>query len=174
MKNMNYRLLTALLLLFVTLGGLSAASAQITPSQDSYTKTAAATTNYGTATTLGVASSATSIQTTYIQFDLSSIPAGYTSANVAKATLKLYVNSVNTAGSFNLDFVNGSWTERTITTNLAPALGTTIASGVLLTSANIHDYVLMDVTTAVGNWLNGSEPNDGLALVANSGLSATP
>jgi hypothetical protein len=148
-------------------------AAQITPKQDSYTSSATATTNYGTAATLGVASTAASIQTTYIQFDLSQIPAGYTSAKIAKATLKLYVNSVATAGSFNVDYVNGSWTEKAITSSLAPALGTTIASNLALTTASANNYVEIDVTPAIGEWLNGTEPNDGVALVANSGLSAT-
>jgi hypothetical protein len=173
MKNMNHRLLFAILLLFVTLGTLTSAFAQITPSQDSYTNTTAPTTNYGTATALGVVSSAKSIETAYIQFDLSSIPAGYTSTNVAKATLKLYVNRVATGGTFNVDLVSGSWSEKTITADLAPSLGTTIASGIAVGSANAHDYVLVDVTSAVGDWLNGSQANDGLALVANSGLSAS-
>jgi len=152
---------------------LTSAFAQITPSQDSYTDTAKATTNFGAATTLGVASSPTSIQTTYIQFDLSSVPVGYTSTNVAKATLKLYVDSVKATGSLNVDYVNGSWAEKTIAADLVPALGNTIASSVPLSSANAHDYVLIDVTPAVGEWLNGSQANDGIALVANSGLSAT-
>src|ERR1035438_4547766 len=69
--------------------------AQITPSADAYTNTASPTTNYGAAATLNVESAS---QTTYIQFDLSAIPAGYTGANVAKASLKLYVNAVGTAG----------------------------------------------------------------------------
>lgn len=170
MKNLNQRVL-ALLLLFLMLG--AAAFAQITPSQDSYTNTASSTTNFGASATLGVVSSATSIQTTYIQFNLSSVPAGYTSANVAKATLKLYVNGVTKAGSFNVDFVNGSWAEKTITAGLAPALGNSIASSVPLTTANASDYVLVDMTAAVGEWLNGSQANDGIALVANSPLSAS-
>ena len=93
MKNRTHRLFAALLLL-AALGTLTSAFAQITPSQDSYTNSAKPTTNFGTASTLGVSSAAASIQTTYIQFDLSAIPGGYTSANIAKATLKLYVNSV--------------------------------------------------------------------------------
>ena len=167
------RLLFAVMLLIMTVSVWTSAFAQNTPSQDSYTNTATSTTNFGTAVTLGVVNSATSIQNAYIQFDLSSVPAGYTSNNVAKATLKLYVASVAKAGTFNIDFVNGAWTEKTITESLAPALGTTIASGVSLTSANVNDYVLIDVTTAVGEWLNGSQANDGIALVANSPLSAT-
>jgi len=151
----------------------SVAHGQLTPFQDAYTNSATPTTNFGTAVTLGTVSSASSIQTTYIQFDLSSVPSGYSGANVAKATLKLYVNAVTTAGSFNIDFVDGSWTEKTITASLSPALGTTIASSVPLTTANAHNYLLIDVTSAVQAWLNGTQANDGIALVANSPLSAS-
>ena len=157
------------LLLFVA----AVAYSQITPSQDAYTNSAAPTTNYGSAVTLGVVNSTASIQTTYIQFDLSSIPAGYKSSNITKATLKLYVNTVTTAGSFNVDFVNGTWTEKKITSSLPPALGAPIVSSVPLTSANVKDYVLVDITAAVGAWLDGTLLNDGIALVANSPLSAT-
>jgi hypothetical protein len=144
--------------------------AQMTPSDDAYINTASPTTNYGSAVTLGVVSPA---QTTYIRFDLSSIPAGYTGANVAKASLKIYVNAVTAAGSFNVDFVNGTWSEKTITANLAPALGTTIAGSVPLAKANVHDYLIIDITSAVDAWLNGTQANDGIALVANSPLSAS-
>ena len=71
-----------------------AAKAQITPSADAYTNTADPTTNYGASVLLNVGGAT---QTTYIQFDLSSIPSG---ASVSQATLKLYVDGVATAGSF--------------------------------------------------------------------------
>ncbi|MBI3478389.1 MAG: DNRLRE domain-containing protein [Acidobacteria bacterium] len=168
MKNFRTQPLFAVVLLMMS--ALTTAYAQITPSDDSYTSTATPTTNFGAKTTLGVVSPS---QSAYIQFDLSSIPAGYTSASIAKATLKLYVNTVPSAGSFNVDFVNGTWSEKTITANLAPALGSTIAPSVPLTGANAKDYLLIDVTAAVGAWLNGTQANDGIALVANSPLSAT-
>ena len=172
MKNFHYRVQLALLLLFIA-AMITSSFGQITPSQDSYTNTAASATNFGSAATLGVASGDASIQTAYIQFDLSAIPADYGATNVAKATLKLYVNRVTAAGSFNVDYVNGSWVEKTITTNLAPALGTTIASSVPLTAASSNNYLQIDVTSAVQEWLNKSQTNDGIALVANSGLAAT-
>jgi hypothetical protein len=114
-----------------------------------------------------------STQTSYITFDLSAIPAGYTSANIAKASLKLYVNGVGTAGNFNVDYVDGAWTEMTITANLPPALGNTIASSVSVVKSNVRDYIIIDITTAVDAWLNGSQANDGIALVANGTLSAS-
>ena len=81
----------------------SAAYAQITPLGDSYINTATPTTNFGAKTLLDVDGAT---QTTYIQFNLASIPA---TASVSQATLKLYVNTVTAAGSFNVDYVNGSW-----------------------------------------------------------------
>jgi hypothetical protein len=165
MKNLKTQLAVVLL---STVCLLTGAYGQLTPSQDAYTNTADPTTNYGAKTLLDVESS----QTTYIQFNLSSIPSGYTSADITKATLKLYVNAVTTAGSFNVDYVNGSWVESTITHNLAPALGTTIAASVPLVAADKNQYVLIDITAAVQAWLSGT-PNDGIALVGNSPVNAT-
>jgi hypothetical protein len=156
------------LLLLSTLGFFAGAHAQLTPSADAYTNTATPTKNFGAATLLDVESS----QTAYIQFNLSSIPAGYTSANITQATLKLYVNTVTTGGSFNVDYVNGTWSESTITANLAPALGTTIAASVPLTTADKNQYILINVTAAVQAWLSGTA-NDGMALVGNSPVNAT-
>jgi len=97
--------------------------AQITPTGDAYTNSVTPTTNYGAKTLLDVDAAS---QISYIQFDLASIPAA---ASVSQATLKLYVNSVTTAGSINVDYVNGSWSEGTIDYSNAPPLGSTIASG---------------------------------------------
>ncbi len=149
---------------------LNRAYGQITPRADAYTNTASPTSNFGSAGTLNVVSAS---ETAYVQFDLSAVPTGYTGANIAKASLKLYVNSVGTAGSFNIDYVNGAWTEKTITANLSPALGTTIASSVSLTKSQVGDYIVIDITSAVEAWLNGTQANDGIALVANSPLNCS-
>jgi len=156
-------------LLSLILSSWTAAYAQITPSADSYTVTGDPTTNYGAKTLLDVESPT---QTTYIQFNLSSIPSTYTSNDITKATLKLYVFSVTTPGSFNVDYVNGTWAENTITSNLAPALGTTIAASIPLVTADKNQFILIDVTEALQAWLSGT-PNDGIALVGNSPFNAT-
>jgi hypothetical protein len=155
-------------LLGVSLFLWTAAHAQLTPSQDAYTNTADPTTNYGASKLLDLESS----QTTYIQFDLSAIPAGYTGSNITKASLKLYVNTATKAGSFNVDYVNGAWTESTLDASNAPALGTTIQASVPITTADKNQYILIDITAAVQAWLNGTA-NDGIALVGNSPVDAT-
>jgi len=153
----------ALLTLFVC----ATAYAQLTPAGDAYTNTASSTTNYGAKTLLDVDDTT---QVTYIQFNLASVP---TTASISQATLKLYVNTVTTAGSFNVDYVNGAWAESTIDASNAPALGTTIASGVAITTADKNQYILINVTSAVQAWLSGSEANNGIALVANGSFNAT-
>jgi hypothetical protein len=107
MKNAKVQLRFVSLLSLILLAW-SAVFGQVTPLGDAYTNTADPTTNYGAATLLYV-DGAQAI--TYIQFDLASIPS---TASISQATLKLYVNSVTTVGSFNLDYVNGTWAENTI------------------------------------------------------------
>jgi hypothetical protein len=161
----KHLLVAALGLLVLFFSGLS--QGQITPLGDAYTNTADSTTNFGAATLLDVDGAK---EITYIQFPLSSIPSG---ASVSQATLKLYVNAVTTAGSFNVDYVNGAWAESTIDASNAPALGTTIASNVNVTTTDKNQYILINVTSAVQAWLSGSETNDGVALVANGTFNAS-
>ena len=166
MKNPKLQVLRSLILLLCLFSCLEAYG-QITPSSDSYTNTGAATTNYGAGVLLNVSGAK---ESAFIEFNLASIPSG---ATVSKATLKLYVNAVTTAGSFNVDYVNGSWAESTITSSLSPALGTTIEASVPLTTASKNQYILIDITSAVQAWLSGSQANDGIALVANGTFNAS-
>jgi hypothetical protein len=166
MKNLTLQF-RMMWLLTLTLLAATAGYSQITPLGDSYTNTAASTTNYGATTQITVDAAA---DVSYIQFNLASIPAG---SVVSQATLKLYVNSVTTAGSFNVDYVNGAWTESTIDASNAPPLGTAIASSIAVTAAEKNQYILVNVTSALQAWLNETETNNGIALVANSTFHAT-
>ncbi len=155
-------------LLLIVTGIMSLpALGQITPSDDAYTLTSSPTKNFGTATTLEVQSSGA---TTFVRFDLSGIPSSVTGSMVAKGTLKIFVGTVATAGSFNVDLVTSSWSEKTITANDSPTLGSAIASAVPVTIADKDQYVLVDVTAAAVDWLNGTA-NDGIALVPDGTVS---
>ncbi len=145
----------------------ASAMAQITPSDDSYTLTSQPTANFGAKTILEVESAGA---TTFIRFDLSGIPPTVTGSMVAKATLKIYVSTVTTAGSFNVDFVTSPWKESTITANNSPTLGSAIASAVPVTTADKSQYVLVDVTAAAVEWLNGTT-NDGIVIVPDGNAS---
>src|SRR5690242_6324117 len=60
-----------------------------------------------------------------VRFDLSPLPAG---VPLAKATLRLFVNSVNSAGTLSGRAVASAWDEATVSSSSAPALGGTVAS----------------------------------------------
>ncbi len=143
--------------------------AQYTPSDDASTNSAKPTTNFGASATINV-QNGTQIQTGFIRFDVSSIPATF-GPSIAKATLKLHVASVGSAGSLNVDYVSGPWAEKSITANVSPALGTTIAGSVPVTTALNGDYLLIDITSAVVSWVETPSQNFGIALVANSPLN---
>ncbi|MGA7633142.1 MAG: DNRLRE domain-containing protein [Terriglobales bacterium] len=166
MKNLTLQLRLASLLSLILLA-CTAAFGQITPLGDTYTNSADPTTNYGAQKTLNVDAAK---EITYIQFNLSSVPTG---ASLSQATLKLYVNTVSTAGAFEVYAVNGSWTESALTYSLAPALGSVIDSSVPITTADKNQYILIPMTSTVQEWLNTPSSNNGIALVAVGSFNAT-
>ena len=156
-----------LALMFATLFALGAA-AQIPTTDDSYTASSSPTSNFGTQPSLDVIGPGVN---SYIRFDLTALPAGLTSSNVSKATMRLYVNGVTTAGMFDVYLVTGPWTESTINYSNAPPLGAKVASGVMI-AANKRYFIDVDITPAVQEWLSSSpSPNYGVALSASSGSS---
>jgi hypothetical protein len=152
---------TALVLLF----SAAASRAQITPLADTYIDSANPSTNFGSGELLNVFGTS---QVAYIQFDLASIPP---SASVSQATLKLFVNSVTAGGVFDVWSVNQPWTESAIDAFNAPLPESVIVSNFSITTADADQYILIDVTSTVQAWLNGSVANNGIALRANDALS---
>lgn len=80
---------------------------------DSYTESAGVGVNqvHGKRATIHVSSRFTG----FLWFDLSTLPAGTTSANIEKVTLSLFVtrSSVRAPGSFDIRLVTGPWNEST-------------------------------------------------------------
>ncbi|MGD1097384.1 MAG: DNRLRE domain-containing protein, partial [Bryobacteraceae bacterium] len=144
------------------------AQAQLPPTDDAWVKAGSAANN-GSDAGLRVIQ-ATQNTSTFIRFNLSSLPSGITGSAVAKATLTLFVTQVNTAGSFDVYQVTGPWTEGTVTgaPTSEPALGSILATGVAVAASGLNDFVEIDVTAALQSWLNGTA-NNGVALVPING-----
>ncbi len=153
---------------FLAIGGLTLmpfiVNAQTVPlTQDSYVVTSPATgTNYGSAVTLNVVGS--SGAQALVQFDLTTLPAGTTAANISKATLALFVNKMVTAGTVNISTANGSWTELGVNGTNTPVPLASVASGLSISAAS--DYIYVDATAAVQAWLNGTQ-NNGFIIAPN-------
>jgi hypothetical protein len=146
----------AVLVSFLSAAGLAQAPAVA----DTYVASSAPTTNNSTGSLLAVQSGVTS----YIGFSLAGMPTG---AVVNRATLRLFVDGVTTPGSFDVYQVNGGWTETGLVWNNAPVLGASATGGkpLAVTTASNHNFLVIDITQLVQNWINGSVPNYGIALV---------
>ena len=136
------------------------------PAANSFTDSSNPGVNYGAQTYLPVSN----LYTSYLQFNLAPIPTGTT---VAKATLRLFVSSESTDGSFDVYPVNAAWPE-SLTYSSAPALGASAAGPVSITSSSLNHFVVIDVTSLVQGWLTTPSTNHGVALqlVGPTGLFA--
>lgn len=138
--------------------------AQAPPRQDTFVSSATPMVNYGRGISLLVGAGTTS----YIQFNLSGIPSG---AVVGKASLRLYVDAVGGKGSFDVYQVNSPWSENALTYNTpAPAFGASATGNqpVTIAPASVNQFLLIDITPLVQNWVNGSIANNGVVLALTS------
>ena len=129
------------------------------PSADTYVSNSLPKTNFGNSIVLIVQSGATS----YVRFNLGTVPAG---ATVSKATLRLYVDAVGKSGSFDVYEIDNAWNESSLTYNTAPPLGPSATGGhpIAVSSSTMNQFLLIDVTPLVQNWVSGAIPNNGIAL----------
>ncbi len=104
--------------------------------------------------------------TALAQFDLGTLPAGTTSAQIARATLRVYCNRADVPGTVLAELVGGAWTESSVTYTTLPALGATVQTAQVVGAG---EFVTFDVTSAVQGWVSAPGTNYGLALVAGTG-----
>jgi len=134
------------------------------PSADTYSSSAHNTTgtNYGSAILLVVQ---TGGNNAYLQFNLKTVPTGST---VNKATLRLFVDALVANGSFDVYQLNKSWSESTLTFSNAPALGASATGGHPVAVNQVNQFVLVDITSLVQGWQNGTIANNGIALATTT------
>ena len=134
---------------------------------DAHISSAHPTTNFGSLTNLAVGNGNTAL----IQFNLGSLPAGTTSGGIAAATMRLYVNRVNTAGALDLKPVTSAWNELSVTFSSAPSFGAVVGSPIAVTQADT--VILVDVTSLVQSWVTTPASNRGIALSASASAAST-
>ncbi len=133
--------------------------AQAPPSADTFVSSSSPHTNYGSWPLLAVQQGTNS----YLRFNLSGLPSN---VSVAKATLRLYVDTVSRGGSFDVFEIDSSWAESSLIYNNAPPLGSSATGGhsVAVSGSTLNQFVVIDITPLVQAWVNGSLPNNGVAL----------
>jgi hypothetical protein len=126
--------------------------------------------NYDYASTLAVDGRAFFQARTFLQFDIRvALPPDASAQHLAKATLSVFVWSVGAPGMVNVLAVNGSWLENAITGLNAPPLLNAPDTQKPYASARVDAFktwVSFDVTELVRDWMDGTQPNYGIALVA--------
>jgi hypothetical protein len=148
--------------------------AQAPPSQDGFVSAAKPNTNYESNSpgSLAVQGSGS---TSFVQFNLSSIPTNTTANLINKASLRLFVSGFTAAGTFDIYLVSSGWNENTVTYASAPTLGAIVASGISVPATAKNNFIEVDITSALQAWVGGSQKNNGVALVPSplSTISAT-
>jgi hypothetical protein len=153
---------------FALLAFLSASAfAQAPPSADTYSNSTLRNQTNGSSILLVVQHGSD----TYIKFNLATLPA---TPSIAKATLRVYVDAVVSSGSFDVYQLNSSWSESTLTYNNAPPLGISATGGnpVAITASSMNQFVLIDITSLVQGWANGTIANNGIALALTTSSGA--
>jgi Collagen triple helix repeat (20 copies) len=139
--------------------GLYAADMPLTG--DAHVNSAHATTPYGSLSNLYVGNG----NTTFLQFDLSALPSKTSSTQISRATLTVFVNRVNAAGTISVSPVTSAWEEYDVKSVNAPTMGASVGTfGVLLPV----QFVSVDVTSVVQGWVANSGSNFGLALTSGA------
>ncbi len=126
---------------------------------DTHVNAALPNTNSGTVSNIAVGGGYTGL----FQFDLATLPAGTTAAQVSRATLRLYVNRVDTAGVVTVSPLNAAWSEYGVTYSTLPSTGATIGT---IAVSQVGSFVTLDVTAIVQSWLTTPAGNHGLAFTA--------
>jgi hypothetical protein len=116
----------------------AAHATQVAPVGDASVSTARPSTNFGTLSNLYVGNGNTAL----LQFDLTTLPTGLTSVQIAHAA-------------------TSAWSESSVTSSTAPSPG---ASAGMFTVSTAGQYVTLDVTSLVQGWVTTPATNFGFAL----------
>ena len=144
-----------------------ASAVQLTIDADTFVNAGSANQNNGNNTTLKVSPSLT----TFMKFDLTTLPDGLTAADIDKATFTFYVNTVTTQGPINIKTpVANGWLEASLTYANRPALGNPVLTSLPILAADKNNFVTVDITDIVKSWLTN---NNGLAIETTFGFSTS-
>ena len=99
----------------------------------------------------------------FVKFNLSPLPPD---SQIERATLRLWPNKVQKAGTLRLHEVLADWQEDTIHPNQLPPTSPAFDSLVIGKDDKGH-FITVDVTTIVQGWVDNPTMNFGLALVSD-------
>lgn len=147
-------------------------AAQLPVEADTWTSSVSAGSPNGTNQNLSVIGTD---RRAWLKFDLSTLPGNLKAEHINRVTLRLFTNSVLTPGQLDVYAAGAAWTEGALTHSNAPSLLSAPGSSDPYATAQISavdNFVSLDVTELVCDWLDGTIANHGIVLKANAALSA--
>jgi collagen type VII alpha len=147
----------------MALAGLRVGAQPATLLGDAHVSSARPAVNSGSLSNLNVGGGYTAL----VQFDLGTLPAGTTAAQITRATLRVYCNRADTPGVVAVQPVGAGWSESSVTYATLPVLGTVVQTA---QAGSVGQFVTFDVTSTVQGWVSSSATNNGLALTAGSAV----
>ena len=128
---------------------------------DSQINSSATTTTYGTSTTLDISPTHSAL----LQFDIADmLPSGTTAAQVLKARLIVFPDTITTPGTVNLYQVTSAWSETSVTYATKPTIAGAVAATASIGGPNFHYFA---VTSLVQSWITTPASNFGVELQAS-------
>lgn len=158
---MNPRARKGVFLVLFLLFATAARAVEPTLTADTHVNAALPAVNSGTVSNIAVGNGYTGL----LQFDLATLPTGTTAAQISRATLRLYVNRVDTAGIISVSPLTAPWSEYGVTYSTLPAAGSVIGS---IAANQTGTFLTLDITSTVQSWLARPAANNGLALTAST------
>lgn len=154
-----WRLLTVFCLAFSSAAPVYADQAVL--GADTYITSLSPTTNFCTAEKLAVDNASVAL----MKFDLAQLGAGKGAAEVQSASLRLYINSMQTAGNVAIYQVISPWDECEVTFSAGPTMSFPAVATVAISPANAMHYISVDISALVRSWIANPGSNLGVAIL---------
>lgn len=106
-------------------------------------------------------------QRAFLKFDLSSLPAGTTGADVVSAKLRVFVRNETGAGTISVSQVTSDWSEDTLVRANEPTLGPVQDNFLANSKLKLH-FITIDLTALAQSWVDAPETNFGVAMSASN------
>jgi hypothetical protein len=97
---------------------------------------------------------------TLLRFDAAAL-AGQ---SVLEATLRVYLRSLNAAGSIGVHAITTAWSERTATWATRPTFEPEALASLAVATDDVGGYVEVDITSLAQRWADGALPDAGVLL----------
>src|SRR5277367_1461888 len=135
---------------------------------DTQINSLATTTKYGASTMLNISPTNSAL----LQFDLADmLPSGTTAAQVLRARLIVFPDTITTGGTVNLYQVTSAWSEGTVTYATKPTIAATVTCTLSIGVADtFHDCNLAPL---VQSWITTPASNFGVELQASGTTNIT-